>query len=184
MISLESRKKRDRNGVQDPVRESFTLHLPDESKSQTPPMIRSEIDKVVHNSKVVQKAVEMKTRFPASQLKQRGQWIASLISSGALPRWTSILENSPTPGQQYLSILEPTDPSRVNNGQERVVLTENVLEKQFGKAEVQERECHTVEIDIFGLRSNEILTSVTEEEDGWQLSFSSGINSTWQYLTA
>lgn len=41
--------------------------------NETLPMIRSEIDKVVHNSNVVQKSVEMKTHFPASQLKQGGQ---------------------------------------------------------------------------------------------------------------
>lgn len=150
--------------------------------NNTLPMLRSTIYQDIDNSKVVRKAVEMKKQFPASQLKQRGQWIASLISSGALPGWTSILENGPTPGLQYLSILEPTDPSRVTDGQERVVLTENMLEKQFGKVRVPEREGYVVENDIFGLRSDEVIISVREGEDGWQLT--SGINSTWKYLTA
>ena len=150
--------------------------------NETLPMIRSTMDQEIHASKMVQKAVEIKKYFPASQLKQRGQWIASLVSSGALPGWTAILENGPTPGQQYTVIREPTDPSRVPNGQEAIVTTENVLEKQFGKAQVSEREDSTVELDIFGLQSHKILASVTEGEDGWGLY--SGIRSTWQYLTA
>lgn len=59
-----------------------------------------------------------------------------------------------------------------------------MLEKQFGKVEVPEKEGYTLEIDIFGLRSDEILTSVTKGENGWQLSFSSGFNSTLQCLSA
>ena len=31
---------------------------------------------------------------PASYIKSRGQWVASLITSGALPGWYSVLENS------------------------------------------------------------------------------------------
>lgn len=151
-------------------------------ENETLPLIRSKMDKEVQNSKVVEKAVEVKKHFPASQLKQRGQWIASLISSGALPGWTSILENGPTPGQQYIWIRGPMDPSGVPNGQQCVVFTENVLERQFGKVEVPKKKSFTVEMDIFGLLSDEILVSVTKRENGWDLT--SGIRSNWQFFIA
>lgn len=148
------------------------------------PSIRSKMDREIRNSKVVKEAVETTKNFPASQLKQRGQWIASLISSGALPGWTSHLEGGPTPGQQRMLIRERTDPSDGSDEQNGIVCTENALEKIFGRAKISERADSRVEIDSFGLRSDKVIAKITtSEEDGW-IVYYSATSSPRHHLTA
>lgn len=150
--------------------------------NETLPLVRSCMEGEIRKSRVVKEAVEAQKDFPASRLKQRGQWIASLISSGALPGWTSHLESGPTPGQQRMLIRERTDPSNGPDDQNRIVCTENALEQIFGQGKISERADSSVEIDLFGLRSNEVLRITKSEGEGWSI-YHSEVNPPRRHVT-
>ena len=148
------------------------------------PLIKSLVDKEINNSGVVKEAVETQKHFPASRLKQRGQWIASLVSSGVLPGWKSRLEGGPTPGQQRILIRKWTEPSGKSDQQGDIVFTENDLQRRFGEAESPEIMGPSVEIDAFGLRSDEVVTRITISEEELGGESSSEASPPRHYLTA
>lgn len=69
---------------------------------------------------------QMGQSWPASSYKMRGQWMASLVSSGALPGWRTEIFDSSEGFQVSLSKLEG-DPSD-HDGQK---MTESELKKQY-----------------------------------------------------
>lgn len=69
---------------------------------------------------------EMGKRRPASSYKMRGQWMASLVSSGALPGWQAQIFDSSEGFQVDLSKRDE-DPADAD-GQ---IMTEDELKKQF-----------------------------------------------------
>ena len=69
---------------------------------------------------------QMGKSWPASRYKMRGQWMASLVSSGALPGWRAQMFDSSEGFQVWLRKIEgdPSDP----DGQQ---MTENEIKKQY-----------------------------------------------------
>ena len=69
---------------------------------------------------------QMDKSWPASSYKMRGQWVASLVSSGALPGWSAQTFDSSEGFQVLLGKIEgdPSDP----DGQQ---VTEHELKKQY-----------------------------------------------------
>lgn len=137
--------------------------------NQILPMVRSFSKKAIHHSRMISQAVETKKHFSASRLKQRGQWIASLISSGVLPGWCSILENGPTAGQQKLSMWKRTDPPARFDRPNGILFTENELEQGFGDKDPSKSERSNGEVDEFGICLDEYIVevSVVREGDAW-----------------
>ena len=151
--------------------------------NETLPLVRSKMDREIRSSKLLKKLWRPQKSFPLVN-SNREEWIASLISSGALPGWTSHLEGGSTPGQQRMMIRERTDPSDGSDEQNGIVCTENALEKIFGRAKIAERADSRVEINFFGLRSDKVIAKITtSEEDGWIVHYSAA-SSPRHHLTA
>ena len=98
----------------------------------------SETNSAMHRSvKLANQAkslLESHNDWPASHHKHRGQWIASLITSGALlPEWSSKIEGYMLQ-QRRVSMLQDTD-SATDSSEKRVIsFTEEELRRRFQKA--------------------------------------------------
>ncbi|CAD6579449.1 MAG: hypothetical protein ASARMPREDX12_009172 [Alectoria sarmentosa] len=99
------------------------------------PTLGSVADAKVKTSKMTTKLVENAKHLQASELKPRGQWIASLISSGVLPGWSSRLERGPSFGAQRMSMRNLTNPRNESDEKDVITFTENELRHRFGDPE-------------------------------------------------
>ena len=68
---------------------------------------------------------EMETakHMPASLLKSRGQWIASLISSGVLPGWSARIEVGLGYGEQRILMRKLTGPLHESDKKDGITFT-------------------------------------------------------------
>lgn len=129
------------------------------------PMLSSVADAKVKISKMATKIVEDTKHLQASGLKQRGQWIASLISSGVLPGWSSRFERGPMFGAQRMSMRNLTNPLNESDEKDVITFTENELKRRFGKAESSKQKVPSGGVDsrATGLRSDVIINN--EDQD-------------------
>ncbi|CAF9931261.1 MAG: hypothetical protein ALECFALPRED_004967 [Alectoria fallacina] len=125
------------------------------------PMLSSLADATVKSSQMATKVVENAKHLQASRLKRRGHWIASLISSGVLPEWSSRLECGPKFGAQRMSMRNLTNARNEPDEKDVITFTENELEHRFGKAESSKRKVPSGGIDsrATGPRSNVIINN-------------------------
>ena len=99
------------------------------------PRLKSIEDVLTKQSEALVQELKRAGRLPASQTKNRGQWIVSLISSGVLPGWSSRLEISSWPREPHISMRRLTS-SQVRSGEkDRIACTEEELNLRFGVPE-------------------------------------------------
>ena len=101
---------------------------------------------VIQKCKALSQTMESASQFPASHLKGKGQWIASLISSGVLPGWSSRVEISTWPDGPHFSMRKSTDPPQLqSDDKDRIDFTEKELRLRFAKPDSAQQETHAGE---------------------------------------
>lgn len=93
--------------------------------------IRSVVDEIVKSSNAMTKGVETLKRFPASGFKMKGHWIASLVSSGVLPGWSSRVERGPRYLEQRIWVGQMAHPPMNSEESIGFAFTENELRQRF-----------------------------------------------------
>ena len=94
--------------------------------------ISSVVDEIVKSSNAMTKGVETLKRFPASSFKMRGLWIASLVSSGVLPGWSSRIERGPRYIEQRIWVGQMAHPPMKPEESIGIAFTEKELRQRFG----------------------------------------------------
>ncbi len=100
------------------------------------PELKQSVNKNLKVYKWVEKAAEAQQHAPASQLKTRGQWIASLISSGVLPGWSSRIMFSSRGSDHRTWMYRTADPRVQSDEKDRIAFTDNELKHHFGVTNV------------------------------------------------
>ena len=94
--------------------------------------VKSVMDRVVKAGKAFRKKKETELTLPASEQKERGQWITSLVSSGVLPGWISRYEKRSRSSEVVFRLSHPMARPEEEN---IIVLTNRELWHRFNSAE-------------------------------------------------
>ncbi|CAF9940064.1 hypothetical protein IMSHALPRED_001735 [Imshaugia aleurites] len=107
------------------------------------PENRSDVDRQIKTYKLLTQAVERQKHWSASQNKHRGQWIASLISSGVLPGWSSRLESNSWLGEPRMFMQKLTVPRSERDEKDSFAFTDNGLYLRFRVKEPLQKIVHS-----------------------------------------
>ncbi|KAL9063540.1 MAG: hypothetical protein Q9161_009421 [Pseudevernia consocians] len=144
-------------------------------------MVETRMEKIIEGTKQGTQLVEAMKKLPASRLRTRGTWIASLISSGVLPGWKSRLEGGARRSEQRICMQKMTDPPVEPEETKDIVFTDEELRNRFGRAPSSNYKIPSGGIDYryAGQRFDE----VTVNEHLGRGRSSSGPTQSWPYLT-
>ena len=147
---LTNRQLRDRTLYEEQVQETrktFELwgdgHRVSRIDKEVLPQLKFAENLLTQQSKTFFQTMESASQVPASRLKDKGQWIASLISSGVLPGWSSRSDISAWPDEPHISMRKSTDPPKLQFGdKDRIAFTEQELRLRFLKPDSLQPEPH------------------------------------------
>ena len=144
-VNLTSRQLRDRALVEERVRERRNIFVlwgaldrVARIDNEVLPYLKNAEDVMTQQTKTLLQNVEKASHRAPSLLKDRGQWIASLVSSGVLPGWSSRLDIASWHKEPHISMRKSTYPRVQPDGKDRIAFTEEELRLRFRNPESSE----------------------------------------------